>query len=225
VRRRARAVAFAALALVCAALAASLAGEYRGGVEAQLGQLRPVVVARSEVEGPRPLRPADTRELLEVRRVPARFAPVDALSDPVEAVGLTPRGAIPAGSYVTAALLRVPGGAKRPPSRVGSGREAVEIAIAGAGALAATGDPLGHDYDVVATSEPGPGGGAGRTRLVAEDVRLLALQEAGGVPGPEGLGAGAGVWTATLAVGRDEALGLIQAHNFAREVRLIAAAR
>ncbi len=107
--RRTRAIAFAALALVSSALAASLAGEYRGGVEAQLGELRPVVVARSEVEAGRPLRPGDARELLVVRRVPARFAPVDALSDPVEAVGRAPRAPIPAGSYLTGALLRVPG--------------------------------------------------------------------------------------------------------------------
>ncbi len=101
----------------------------------------------------------------------------------------------------------------------------MEIAVAGAGALAAGGDPLGRDYDVVATSEPGPGGGNGRTSLVAQDVTLLALQESGGAPGPDGLGGAPAAWTATLAAGRDDALRLIQAHNFAREVRLITASR
>lgn len=223
--RRARATGFAVMALACAALSASLAGGYRGGVEAQLGALRPVVVARSEVGPGRPLRPADARELLEVRRVPERFVPADALGDPIEAVGLVPRAPVPAGSYLTGAVLRAPGGSGGPSPAVGAGREAVEITVVGAGALAAGGDPIGGAFDIVATSEPAAGGGDGHTRLVAEGVRLLALHQEGGAAGVDGLNGAPPVWTATVAAGRAEALRLIEAHNYAREVRLIGPGR
>ena len=53
---------------------------------------------------------------------------------------------------------------------------------------------------------------------MARAVELLAMEQAhgGGLPGP-----GSGDWKATLAVDRAEALRLIQAENFARQVRLI----
>jgi hypothetical protein len=222
VSRRVRAVLFALLALGCAALAASLAGSYTAEVEAQLGDLRPVVVARDDLSGRRPMRPADVRKLLEVRRVPARFAPPDAIGQPLEAIGRSVRGSVPAGSYVTASVLRLPATARAAPEPARPGREVVEIAVAGAGALATGGDPIGRRYDVVATGEPRTGGGDGRTRVVASDVELLDLQEGGAsadelVPGP------AAAWSASLATGREEAIRLIQAHNFAREIRLIGA--
>lgn len=218
--RRARAGAFALLALVCAALAASLAGRYRGSVEAQLGELRQVVVARVDLPPREVLHPRDVRHRLEVRRVPVRFAPVDALADPLEAVGRSVRAEVPVGAYLTASMLRTSGGRSHRPDPIGRGREAVEIAIAGAEALAAAGDPLGRSFDVVATAEPGSRGGNGSTRVVAEGVELLGLRESG--PVSEGIEAGGpSSWTATLAAERGEALRLIQAHNYAREVRLI----
>lgn len=218
--RRARALAFGFAAVVCAALAASLAGRYRGDLESQLGELRAVVVATSDLAPGRPLRPADAKRALAVREVPARFAPVDALADPWEAVGSEPRGAVPAGSYVTATVLRLPRDDRASRGEVGAGRDAVEIAVAGAGALVAGGDPVGRRYDVVATGEPRPGGGGARTRLVAAGVELLALEQPSAAASA-GLDAGSGAWTATLAASRAEALRLIQAHNYAREVRLI----
>jgi Flp pilus assembly protein CpaB len=223
VSRRARAVAFGAGALICAGLAASLASGYRGSVEAQLGELRPVVVAAAEVRPGRALRPRDARNVLEVRQVPARFAPADALAEPLQAVGRVPRAAIPPGSYLTEGLLRIPGGTPRPRAEAAAGRDAVEIVVAGAGALAAAGDPIGRRYDVVATGEPRAGGGGGRTRLVASGVELLGLEQSRSSAG--GLEAEASSWTATLAADRAETLRLIQAHNYAREVRLITAAR
>jgi Flp pilus assembly protein CpaB len=225
VSRRARAIGFAALALVCAALAASVAGDYRGGVEAQLGELRPVVVARAAVDVRRPLRPGEASELLEVRRVPARFAPVDALADPMEAIGRELLAPIPAGSYVTATQLReAPAPGRRQRSHVGPGREAVEIAVTGAEALAASGgDPAGMNVDVVVTTEPRSGGGPGRTYVAAESVRLLGLRESGAGGDAGGLGpTGPTSWIATVGASRNEALRLIQAHNYARELRLIA---
>jgi Flp pilus assembly protein CpaB len=203
---------------VCAALAASVAGEYDGGLTAQLGALRPVVVAAGEVPPGRPLSAARARGLLDVREVPERFAPADALTDPLQAIGAEPASVIPAGSYVTPAHLRAEGPRRgQPPA--GDGGEAVEIAVAGAGALAAGAGASGRAYDVVATTEPEPGGRDGTTRVVAQGVRLLALDGGGSAE----LGAGPAAWTATVAATRSQALRLIHAHNYARELRLIAA--
>jgi hypothetical protein len=219
VSRRARAIGFGLGALVCAILAAGIAGDYRGGVEEQLGELRPVLIARAEIEARRPLRPATARKLLEVRRVPDRFAPPDALAAPEETIGLEPVARIAAGSYVVASNLRPPGelrDAGQP--RLAGGREPVEITVTGAEPLAGRG---GKRVDVVVTSEP-RAPGRGRTYVAAEKVELISLRE-GAASGDEPLPpSGAGVWLATLALTRSQALRLIQAENYAREVRLIA---
>jgi Flp pilus assembly protein CpaB len=223
VSRRARAIAFAALALACAGLAAAVASGYRGGIEAQLGPLRPVVMAAGELEERQALTAQEVADLLEVRRVPERFAPPDGLTDPRQAIGREPLTSIPAGAYVTAGLLRVPspGSGPGPVSAPARSGEAVEVTVTGAAALAAGGsDPTGEAVDVVVTTEPGPGGGAGRTYVAAKGVRLLALSE-GGTNGGDIAPAGPAAWVATLEVSRGQALRLIHAQNFAREVRLI----
>jgi Flp pilus assembly protein CpaB len=210
--------------LLCAGLAAAVAGGYRGGVEAQLGTLREVLVARAEVPARRPVRPGQLRELLEARRIPARFVPADALEDPAQVVGRIPIAPIPPGAYVTGGLLRVPrarGGPDR--ERLGPGREAIEITVTGAEALAAGGaNPEGASVDVVVTTEPNAGGNGGRTYVAAHGVRLLRLIETGAAEDAGGLGpSGPATWIATVAATRAEALRLIQAHNYAREVRLM----
>jgi Flp pilus assembly protein CpaB len=218
--RRARAIAFACAALVCAGLAAAVAGGYRADLESQLGPLRPVVVARASLPARQALRPGQAARLLEVRRIPERFAPPGAVASPAQTVGRAPAARIPAGAYVLAGQLRAPSGRRRPDRpKLGSGRQPVEIAVSGAQALAAAGDPRRSRVDVVVTTEPGPGGGSGRTYVAAERVELLALAQAdpgAGLPGP-----GAETLTATLALTRSQALRLIQAENFARQVRLI----
>ncbi len=219
--RRARAVAFGAAALACAGLAAAVAGGYRADLESQLGPLRPVLVARAAIPAGRPLRALQARELLEVRRVPQRFAPAGVLSAPEQAVGRAPAAPIPAGAYVLAAQLENPRRRRRGSRpRLGNGRKPVEISVVGAQALAsASGGSGAESVDVIVTTEPGPGGGSGRTYVAAEGVRLLALAESGdsgaGLPGT------GQPWTATLALTRPQALRLIQAENFARQVRLI----
>jgi Flp pilus assembly protein CpaB len=223
--RRARAIGFAVAALACAALAATIGGRYRTDLEDQLGPLRRVVVARGQLSPTRPLRPAEASRLLEIRRIPERFAPPGALTAPHQAVGRTPTVRIPAGAYVLASQLRA-GGHQRPGGRpqLGAGREPVEISVTGAEALAAGGgDPEGSHVDVIVTTEPGPGRGSGRTYVAAEGVELLGLAQSGdpgvgdGLPGPD-----PDTWMATLALTRPQALSLIQAENFARQVRLIA---
>jgi len=225
-RRRTRAIAFGCAALLCAGLAAAMAGGYRSDVQSELGPLRPVVVAAARIPAHRAIPSKDAGKLLETRRVPARFAPPGALSAPEQAAGRAPAASIPAGSYILASQLREPGGEpKRPAGRVpiAPGHKPVEIAVTGAEALAAAEqDPAGARVDVVVTTEPGPAGGSGRTYVAAEDVRLLALAQAGDASGTDYTGSSGDQWTATLALTKPQALRLIQAENFARGVRLIA---
>ena len=219
---RARAVAFAAAAVACAALSAGLAGGYRSDVAAQLGPLRPVVVAREPLPADAPLKPEDVERGLQVRRIPARFVPPGALAIPSDALGRAPTAPVPPGSYLLSAQLQLPDGDRpdRPPG-LGGNRRPVEISVAAAGSLTA-GPPRERRVDVVVTTEPGPGGGAGRTYVAAAAVRLLDLRSAGGAePGGTLPGAPSESWVATLGLTRAEALRLIQAESFARSVRLI----
>jgi Flp pilus assembly protein CpaB len=221
--RRARAIAFACAALACAGMAAAVAGGYREDLESQLGPLRPAVVARARLPARQALRPKDVSKLLEVRRIPERFAPPGAITSPEQAIGRSPRAAIPAGAYLLADQLGVPRARHGDDSpALGAGRHPVEIAVSGAEALAATGgDVRGSRVDVIVTTEPGPGGGSGRTYVAAERVELLALGQSDPGAGDAVPGPGTSTSTATLALRRPEALRLIQAENFARQVRLI----
>jgi Flp pilus assembly protein CpaB len=217
--RRARAIAFGVVAAVCAAIAASIADGYGTRVAGQFGDLRPVVVTAAELAAGESIGPGDIGRL-EVRRVPVRFVPPDALGSPEEAAGRAPATPVPAGSYLVASQLREPRAERRRRPTLAGDRSPVEIAVTGAEALAATGDsPEGTRVDVVVTTEPGPGAN-GRTRIAAEGVELLSLREGGSGGSEPGL-APAGDWRATLALTRPEALRLIQAENFARQVRLM----
>jgi Flp pilus assembly protein CpaB len=224
--RRARAIAFGCAALACAGLAAAAAGGYRSDIQNELGPLRSVVVATARIPAHRAIPAKHVDELLDTRRVPARFAPPGTLSVPEQAAGSAPSAAIPAGSYVLASQLREPGaGARHSPerARIAPGTKPVEITVTGAEALAASGhDPVGTRVDVVVTTEPAPGGGSGRTYVAAKDVRLLALSQAGDPSGADYVPSDGDEWTATLALTKSQALRLIQAENFARGVRLIA---
>jgi Flp pilus assembly protein CpaB len=223
VSRRARAIAFGCSALACAGLAATVAGRYRTDLESQLGPLRPVVVARATIPAGRVVRPADAGHLLEVRRVPERFVPAGTLSVPEQAVGRAPMAGVPPGAYVLDAQLRSPGRRRRERgAHALEGRKPLEISVTGADALAAMGeDPIGRRVDVIVTTEPGPGGGSGRTYVAVEGAELLGLAQPSAGGGAELPGPGAGAATATLAVARSEALHLIEAENFARQVCLI----
>jgi Flp pilus assembly protein CpaB len=176
------------------------------------GELRPVLIASSDLEAGEEIDPRLAAEELEVRRVPVRFAPPATLAAPREAVGLTPTVAIPQGSYVLATLLRT-AAMPRAGGVLGKYRRPVEILVSGAGALSAFGaQPVGSKVDVVVTAEPS-GSGAGRTYVAAPAVPLLAL-----APGGEGA---PGEATVTLGLTRPQALRLIAAQNFARSVTVI----
>ena len=161
--------------------------------------------------------------------MPERFAPAGALSIPTQAAGRAPRDRDPGRAPTCSPLSsRDPGSGPQPRSghaRLGPGAEPVQISVTGAEALAARRpDPPGARVDVIVTTEPGPGGGRGRTYVAASGVRLLALL------------AGSATAAARTTRGRPrrargprrsplparQALRLIQAENFARGVRLIA---
>jgi Flp pilus assembly protein CpaB len=209
VSRRARSLAFLLGAALAAAGAAAIADGYGARVADGYGELRPVLVAAEDLAPGTPVEPA----VVEVRRVPIRFAPPDALGSPAEARGLQTSAAVAAGSYVAAAQLRSPPPAAARGLDLGRGRRPVEIAVGGSGALlAGGGQPVGSKVDVVVTAEPS-GAGGGRTYVAAAAVPLLAL-----APGAEGDG---GTAAATLGLTRDQALRLIAAESFARRVTLL----
>jgi len=216
VSRRGKAISFAALAIVCAVASASIASGYRDSVDAQLGELRTVVVVTSTIEPGRPLSRRVLDASLELREVPVRFAPPDALIDPGEALGRKALALIPSGSYLVASQLKLPGGTGPDEPDLGGDLSPVEITVTGAGALVPVAGSPGARVDVVVAGEPVTGGRA-QVRVAAEGVRLIALEPAD----PDQAAAGGDSWSATLALSRDQALKLIEAENFAREVRLI----
>lgn len=219
--RRGRAIGFASAAAICAGVAAGATSAPSGGSTDAYGELREVVVARATLPPRRPIGRRAADEALELRRVPASFVPPDALTDPAQAVGRRPRTSIPAGGYVLGSQLA--SASSRPRERTGprlaGDRRPVEITVEGGGAL----DAGGGRVDVVVTTEARTGG-AGRTYVAASTVRLLGLRAAGAADANAPLSVAAdGSWVATLALTRAQALKLIHAQAFARDLRLIGA--
>jgi Flp pilus assembly protein CpaB len=222
VSRRARAISFAAAAALCAGLAASATGGPETDPTEQIGELRDVVVATEPLPARQHLRGRVIRRALERRRVPERFVPPDAFSSPAEALGRSPAVPIPAGGYLLGSQLERRGAERERTQRLEKGRRPVEIGVQGAGALGAGPGGTGRWVDVVVTSEPGPGGGAGRTYVAARGVALIELRPAErSAPDDVLAGPAADAWVATLALSRAQALRLIHAESFARSVRLI----
>jgi Flp pilus assembly protein CpaB len=212
VTRRARALAFLVAAVVCALLAALVAGRYRSRVDAQYGPLRPVVVTTSELPAGEAIGPGETQSALAVRRVPARFIPPGALAHPGDALGQAPAAPIPAGSYLLAGQLAVPEAAAPRKPGLGAGGRAVQLPVAGADALTVGGvSPEGTRVDVVVSQQAGLGRSA-RAYMAAAGVKLLALRPPAG-PGES--------WSATLALSEQQALDLIGAESAGREIRLL----
>jgi Flp pilus assembly protein CpaB len=212
VSRRVRALAFLTAAVICAILAAAVAGSYRSRVEARYGPLRPVVVASTELPAGEPIGADAAAASLSIRRVPERFVPPGALTRIDDALGRAPGATIPAGTYLLAAQLELPHPERPKPPGVGQGRRPVEVAVAGADALTVSGgSPEGSRVDVVVARQAGLGNSA-RAYIAATSVELLALR------GPATPGE---PWSATLAVTEQQALSLIGAQSAGREIRLL----
>jgi pilus assembly protein CpaB len=211
---RRRGLLLLCFALVCGGLAASQVRERERRAAATLGPLVPVVVAQRDLPAERRLRPGD----LSTRQVPARFAPPDALGRATGLAGARTAVPVAQGSYLTAGVLG--GGRANDDGGLRAGERALELAVAGGGALGSA-EP-GTRVDVLVTS--GREDGAGRTFVALEDVELLGLRAAGGeemAAEPAQGGASAPSALATLRVTARQAVYLTGAANFAQEIRLL----
>ena len=216
-KSRARAAAFAIGALACAGLSAAVAGTAPAPAGGSLGVLRPVVVTSTPLERGTVIGRKVSRQSLVERRVPEAFVPPDSLGVPEEALGRKLATALPPGSYVTGAAFKVASGDGRPAGGPPRGTTPVEITVTGAGALATARTDPGDRVDVMVSGDSTPGPSAGRTFIAASGVPLLGLREARAEPGLE-----TDRWIATLALTREEALGLIRAETAGAQVRLLA---
>jgi pilus assembly protein CpaB len=218
--RRRRGLLLLSVALACGGLAASQVAERERQVEERVGPLVPVLVAARDL----PSGARVTGRALAVRRVPARFVPPGAIGSAAEVAGARTAVPLGAGSYLTAGQLESaagsgPGAAG---SQLGPGERTVEVGVSGSGTLGALAP--GARVDVVVSTEPAGGGGAGRTFVALADVQLLALRHdpAGGAYSEAGDEASpAPTALATLRVTVRQAVYLTAADNFGREIRLL----
>ncbi|MDO8212693.1 RcpC/CpaB family pilus assembly protein [Conexibacter sp. CPCC 206217] len=206
---RRRALLLIALALLLGLLAASSVQRREAALDAALGPPARVLVTAAPVVAGAPL--ADARPAL--RELPRRYVPPDALTDPRLLAGAQAAVALPAGAYVTRAVLRTPGAAAVP---VGPGERAAEVV--------ARGDPAtivaGSRVDVLVTRDA-TGERPGTTVLALEDVEVLdAGPPAPGEEAAAGGGDGDRV-AASLRVTVRQAVYLAAAQSFARELRLL----
>lgn len=208
---RRRALAFAALAAVSALASIAVASRYRDGVADGYGELRSVVVVERELRPGGPLDAEQLRASLLTRQVPERFVPPDALSLPSEALGSRPRTPIPRGSYLLRSQLSS-GPRPEPGPRLADGLRPIEVVVASAAGLESA-EGRSPRVDVVAADEPGTTVNP-RVRVLARRVPLIAIRRARGGGDPVG-------WLATLGLGRAEAIAVIEAENFARQIRLL----
>lgn len=193
------------LALVCGWVAASDVRSRERRLRSGLGPLATAVVARTDVKAGAPIAAHD----LELRSVPARFLPPDALGAASDAVGLRAAVPLPRGAYVTASALGAARGDGSSDAGLAPGERALDVTVSNTGA-AELGGP-GARVDVLVTT--GKDGAAGRTTLALEDVQLLAVRQGAGQE-PDKL-------VATLRVTVRQAVYLTAAQNFAQEVRLL----
>jgi pilus assembly protein CpaB len=211
--RRRRGLLLLCVALACGGLAAAQVAERERSVEARVGPLVPVLVAKHDLDAGARLR----TDALALKRVPARFVPPDALGSATQLAGARTAVAVSAGGYVTAALLDA-GAAPDGGDALAPGERTVEVGVSGG---SATPPAAGARVDVLVSTEAGAGGG--RTFVALADVELLALRAdtAGGYADAEG-DAGAPSALASLRVTLRQAVYLTAADNFGREIRLLA---
>jgi len=217
---RRRAALFGVLALLCAGLSAGAAARHEEGVTDELGELRQVVVVERAIPRGTRLEPALAKRSLGLREVPLRFLPPDRIEDFALAFGSRVVADVPAGSYLVGSLLRTgAAGEDAEEPRLGEGLRPVEVEVSG-GSGGAGGVPgPGSRVDVLAADEPGSTTNP-RVRVLARGVPLLGIEPMR----RDDLAADpdAGGWLATLALDRRQSLAVIEADNYAREVRLLA---
>jgi pilus assembly protein CpaB len=205
--RRRRALLLLSLSLLLGLLAASSVQRREAALQQALGPSTRVLVTRAPIAAGDPL--ADARPVL--RLLPRRYAPPDAVTSPSALAGAQAAGALPAGAYVTAGTLRMPGAAAD--VAVGPGERVAQVV--------ATADPeavvAGTRVDVLVTRDA-RGDRPGVTVLALEDVEVLDASRAPAPAGDEAPGARV---AASLRVTLRQAVYLAAAQSFARELRLL----
>jgi pilus assembly protein CpaB len=208
---RRRALLLLALALLLGTLAAASVRRREAALARALGPHVRVLVTRAPVAAGAV--PASGRPLL--RALPLRYAPPDAVASAAQLAGARMAVALPAGSILTASVLRTGDAAAAPEVALGAGERAAEVV--------AHGDPRaivpGARVDVLVTRE-GDGTRAGTTVLALEDVEVLAARPAARGAAEPTTGGGARV-VASLRVRIRDAVYLAAAQAFARDVRLL----
>jgi pilus assembly protein CpaB len=208
---RRRALLLLALALLLGALAAASVRRREAALARMLGPQVRVLVTRAPVAAG--AAPARARPLL--RTLPRRYAPPDLVASASQLVGARMAVALPAGSILTASVLRSDGAAAAPEAALAPGERVADVV--------AHGDPraivAGARVDVLVTRE-GDGARPGTTVLALEDVEVLAARPAPRDSGDPAGDDGARV-VASLRVRVRDAVYLAAAQAFAREVRLL----
>ena len=208
---RRRAILLLALALLLGALAAASVRRREAALARALGPSRLVLVTRAPAAAG--AAPAAAQPVL--RPLPRRYAPPDAVADAAQLAGARLAVALPAGSIITASVLRTPDAAAE--AELAPGERVADVV--------ADGDPRaivpGARVDVLVTRE-GDGTQAGTTTLALQDVEVL---DAHAVPAGDGdaqspSGGGARV-AASLRVRVRDAVYLAAAQAFARDIRLL----
>jgi len=212
--RRRRGALLLSVALASGGLAASQVHEREERAAERLGPAVGVFVATRDLPAGARVR----REAVGIRRVPARFAPPDALTSSAGVVGARIRAPLAAGGYLTAGMFA---GAddRRGGQATRHGERAVTVEVAGGPATA--GLAAGSPVDVLVSTETGAGG---RTQMALAGAELLGIGEApsGGYPERDATGPAPGPTAlATLRVTLRQAIYLTAADNFAREIRLL----
>ena len=201
--RARRAALLLGLALVLGVLAAADVARREAALEARLGPVVERVVAARDLAGGRVLRPRD----LAVRRIPERYAPVDAAISPLELRGHRLAAPVRAGAFLGPLHVRTASGAP-----VGRGERAIELVAAGSPEWVVPGSRV----DVLVTPERRDGS-AGGAVLALRGAEVLDARPARRDAADQGLRRVA----ATLRVTVRQAVYLAGAQARAREIRLL----
>ncbi len=204
--RRRRALVLAVLALLLGGLAASDVAGREAALRSSLGAPVAVLVAQEDVKAGAPL----SQARLAVRRVPARYAPVDAYRGSDEVAGLRAAVAIPAGTDLAPGLAADPAELAGAAVPVGPGERVAELVAQGSPRLVVRGSHV----DVLVTRDTGDQ--KGETTLALEDAEVLSAAPAAA----ERDGASPRV-ALSLRVQLREAVYLAAAQSFARELRVL----
>lgn len=182
---------------------------YVGQVQSQVGPLVQVLAVREDVPAYEPL----TEDRFQQVEVPVRWAPVNALRDPAEAVGLVSATTLPAGTLLQGGML-----SERP--EVAPGQRAISIMVNSDTGVAGKIGP-GMSVDIYATFQ-GTDTAPPYTimAVTAAPIIEVGVPVAGEETNPDGSFAEGEFVPVTFAVSRSDSLRIAHVESFANNVRL-----